>query len=534
MCRRSLRFFLTLYAKSAGNYDSMRRQGMLKMPCGRLLGSYKNFDTEDAGISFTATGRMDAAFRSKFGNDEQEGRFGVLAADEMSILQGVFISMATGKIVGFSEVDLAAEDAWLDGFADKEEEDSAPPSGSEAKYLLQFEWTSMNGKFTYCAGYAFTGGATGIQLSRTLSHLLVCLMWHSFYVLGLCFDGAASNQAWIDMLVTPGAHDLFSPEKWKYDGDVGFLAINPVFSKYPLAAIPDPPHLLKTARNNMLVGYQKRVAAKGDKQGGEKEEEDEREDEGAEDEGEDEGGEAAVSMTAAAVTVATDSPIPAVTATSITITASPTPAVTITSVTAAADSPIPAVTVASVEDPVAVAAASSMAVAVAAAPLVPTTAASPGAAVAFPAAALTAANPEPVAQAASGATSTSAGPAALTTTASPSAAATAAGPLASTAAATATPPTTATAAATPEAVSKVAKKGAKNKGVRNMEWNGHPICWEHLFEVRQEPHSQSPASCEHNGLRVHFRTYYFVGPLRVPLYINPLFLLVSCHLFMYY
>jgi len=114
----------------------------------------------------------------------------------------------------------------------------------QAKYMLQFSWTSLDGGFRYVLGYVLTDGVSAEQLAKAFMDALAPLMAHKFVPLFATFDGAAPNQSWMRTFATPDGHRLYVRDPSKYDpaGFAGLPARGGSRGGAPRAGRPAPQH----------------------------------------------------------------------------------------------------------------------------------------------------------------------------------------------------------------------------------------------------------------------------------------------------
>ena len=215
-----IQWCLRIYCKSHNLYNEMRLSGGLKLPSGRILSDYKNFNSPKSGWhSSTIQAMKDRLEKMKA---PKHAKLGGLFFDEVKIKEGLVFDSSTWELVGFTDI--------------KEDNFESDSVKSEiASHIMQFFFRSTFFKFDFPCAYFLTKGATSLQINRIFWIGVSLLHSYGFDIILACCDGASPNRSFITMNTTNEIHSK------------GF---NP-FSGWPIFFFSDPPHLMKKLRNNL-------------------------------------------------------------------------------------------------------------------------------------------------------------------------------------------------------------------------------------------------------------------------------------------
>lgn len=215
-----IQWCLKLYCKSHSIYESMRSSGALKLPSGRTLSDYKNFNTPKSGWNSETIESMKMKFDKM--KPPKHAKLGGLFFDEVKIKEGLVFDSSSWELIGFTDI--------------HEENGTNNPLDKLATHVLQFFYRSLFFKFDFPCAYFLTQGATAVQLNRMFWFGISLLHSFGFDVLLVCCDGASSNRTFYTMNTNNPLHSE---------------CLNP-FSNYPIFFMSDPPHLMKKLRNNLF------------------------------------------------------------------------------------------------------------------------------------------------------------------------------------------------------------------------------------------------------------------------------------------
>lgn len=216
-----IQWCLKMYCKSHSMYNDMRLSGGLKLPSGRTLSDYRNFNAPKSGWHSSTLQAMKNRFDKM--KAPKHAKLGGLFFDEVKIKEGLVFDSSTWELVGFTDI---KDDNFESGTSVKSE---------IATHVLQFFFRSTFFKFDFPCAYFLTKGATSLQINRVFWLGVSMLHSYGFQVILSCCDGASPNRTFITMNTTNESHSK---------------GLNP-FSGQPIFFFSDPPHLMKKLRNNL-------------------------------------------------------------------------------------------------------------------------------------------------------------------------------------------------------------------------------------------------------------------------------------------
>ena len=214
-----IKWCLRTYSKSHSLYEDMRQGGFLKLPTGRTLSDYKNFDKPQSGWKMSNITALKNRLIKL--NLPQKAAIGGLFFDELKIKEGLVWSQSSWELVGYVDI----QESECEGSKDK-----------LATHILQFFYKSLFDNFHYPCAYFLTKGINKETLNRIFWVGVSMLKQVGIDIILACCDGASENRAFINF--NRASHNDYS-------------CINP-FSDMPLFFLSDPPHLIKKLRNNLF------------------------------------------------------------------------------------------------------------------------------------------------------------------------------------------------------------------------------------------------------------------------------------------
>ena len=215
-----LRWCLQQHSKSSAQYDRMRDSGFLRLPCGRTLLRYRNFNHPSSGWHDVSLNEQRALFDEFLKNGRghaDRAHYGILIFDEVKIKEGLLWDPRSDELIGFIDYDVKADD------------DSSSVEKLLATHVLQFQFKSLFSGFIYPCAYFLSSNPASGTIDSLFCKGVEMLYRHGFHVLGVCCDGASSNRSFCNMLAD---------------------RINP-FTKDPFFTFSDPTHIVKKLRNSL-------------------------------------------------------------------------------------------------------------------------------------------------------------------------------------------------------------------------------------------------------------------------------------------
>jgi hypothetical protein len=183
-----IKWCLRIYIKSHGLYEDLRNSGGLKLPSGRLLSDYKNFDSPDSGWKTSHLQNMKTQFKKM--KPPKHAKLGGLIFDEVKIKEGLVFDCKNWELIGFT-------DLQGDGISD-EKTGAEKPTDNLATHVLQIFFRSPFFKFDYPCAFFLTKGTTALQLLNRIFWLGVSMLHiFEFEIIFCCCDGASSNRSFI-------------------------------------------------------------------------------------------------------------------------------------------------------------------------------------------------------------------------------------------------------------------------------------------------------------------------------------------------
>ena len=231
-----IKWCLRMYNKSHQSYNDMRNSKVLRLPSGRTLNDYRNFNYPSSGWQMSHIEAMSNHFKTL--KLRKKDRLGALLFDEVKIKEGLVFDPSTWELVGFTDLgdNCDLTDSKL-SISSEEKSKKTSPKEKLATHILQFFYKSIFGSFSYPCAYFLTRGINAMKLNRIFWQGVSMLHGFEFEVLLVCCDGAPENRKFI--CINSG-----------YEGSL-CKAYN-YYSRLPMFFLSDPPHLVKKLRNNLF------------------------------------------------------------------------------------------------------------------------------------------------------------------------------------------------------------------------------------------------------------------------------------------
>ena len=222
-----IKWCLRAYSKSHSVYEDMRQGGFLRLPTGRTLSDYKNFDIPTSGWHMSNINALKDRFKKLKLPDK--AAVGGLFFDELKIKEGLVWNQSTWELIGYVDID--------------ESENIKESKDRLATHILQFFYKSLFHNFEYPVAFFLTKGICKDTLNRIFWVGVSMLEIVEINIILACCDGASENRAFINYNRKSKDH---------------CSCTNP-FSNMPLFFLSDPPHLIKKLRNNLFKSGQKEL-----------------------------------------------------------------------------------------------------------------------------------------------------------------------------------------------------------------------------------------------------------------------------------
>ena len=159
----------------------------IKLPSGRTLSDYKNFNKPESGWKSQNIQAMKEIFHKAC--LPNRALIGGLFFDEVKIKEDLVWDPSFWEIIGFT--DLGTEDSL--------EDDN---DNHLATHILQFHFKSLFHNFSYPCAYFLTRNITADKLNRIFWLGVSMLQLQKFDIIVACCDGASENRKFINMNIT--------------------------------------------------------------------------------------------------------------------------------------------------------------------------------------------------------------------------------------------------------------------------------------------------------------------------------------------
>lgn len=210
-----IRLAILIHSRSPAAYETLRKTGVLHLPGNSTLQDYTNVSSPSEGFTSAAVDAIKAATQDLPDHD----RFVVLMHDEMSIQSDLVFDKRTGKLVGF--IKSQVEQKQL------------------ATHVLVFYVVGVSSNLSASMGYFGTQTATSDRLFP-LFWKAVCVLERAckLKVIASVSDKGTPNQRLYSMHGSDKDTVCYKTKNlYARDREIFFIS--------------DPPHLMKTLRNNL-------------------------------------------------------------------------------------------------------------------------------------------------------------------------------------------------------------------------------------------------------------------------------------------
>ena len=230
-----IKWCILLKSKSSSTYDAVRKAGFIHLPSERTLQDYTNILTRDTGFHEDVICQLHQE-TSSFTETHQK-IVGILQ-DEIKIRSNLVYDKYTGQLIGFVDLDKTGNSLKnISKQLGKEDK-------SLARYVLVVMVRGLSTTLKYPLAHFATNGVVSDQLFPILWEAVEILEVDlNLVVLFITSDGASPNRRFIRLHGGAERACIYKTEN--------------IFAeeKRPIYFISDPPHLLKTARNNFSNSY---------------------------------------------------------------------------------------------------------------------------------------------------------------------------------------------------------------------------------------------------------------------------------------
>ena len=221
-----------------GTYKHLRSSGFLKLPHKSTLLKYTGFTNMSTGYNYDVNKKfIDDIKLSTLREHEKNVS---LLFDEMKIKSGLVFSRSTGRLVGFT--DLGDVNNELDDFNRFIKQGCKEPD--LATHVLTLMARGLFNYFNYPVGYFASVGFDSDQLYPVVWEGVGILEGLGIHVRAFVSDGASPNRKFFRL------HECTHKENVSID-NVVYWTWNRFNKGEKIFFISDPPHLIKTLRNNL-------------------------------------------------------------------------------------------------------------------------------------------------------------------------------------------------------------------------------------------------------------------------------------------
>uniref|UniRef100_A0A7M6DPD0 Uncharacterized protein n=1 Tax=Clytia hemisphaerica TaxID=252671 RepID=A0A7M6DPD0_9CNID len=236
-----IRWCLSIYLKSPGTYKNIRESPFLFLPCKNTLLKYINFTDPGCGFNIDIVKKLVNHVKVETLDEFQKNV--VLIFDEMKIKSGLVYCKTTGKLVGFTEMGRINDEIEEFGRLCNTDKDDADEDRPIAKYVIVFMVRGICSGLNYSFGHFASEGFESDQIFYCAYEATRILEGIGLKVRAMTADGASPNRKFFNL------HRM-SEEDNTINGSV-YWAKNPWDWERNIYFVCDPPHLVKTTRNNL-------------------------------------------------------------------------------------------------------------------------------------------------------------------------------------------------------------------------------------------------------------------------------------------
>lgn len=216
-----IRLAILIRSRSPVAYDTLRKTGILKLPGSSTLRDYTNVYQSKEGFNKSAIEELKRLSK----NLKDEERYVVLLHDEMVIKYDLVFDKRSGEVVGFVN-----SHSWNENL-----------EKNIASHVLVFFVVGINTQINVSLGFFGTSNVSSGDLFPVFWEAVCYLETScSLKVIASTSDKASSNQK------------MYQMHKITDEDEICYKCINIFSPDRFIFFISDPPHLIKTIRNNIL------------------------------------------------------------------------------------------------------------------------------------------------------------------------------------------------------------------------------------------------------------------------------------------
>ena len=231
-----IKWCIALHSKSASAYRLIKSSGALVLPHEQTLRKYTQYTSPSRGVNASVIKRIKDDLKFETLKDFQKNV--TLVYDEMRIKDGLIYNRSSGKLIGFVDHDDINEE--INNIVENSKNGENTPALATHMLALMIRgiFTPLSEVFAHypCQGF------TSYQLYWTIWRAVGVLEKARFKVRAFCSDGASPNRKFYRL---HQEHRL-----QQYSKEPCYYTTNLYARSRKIFFICDPPHLMKTFRNN--------------------------------------------------------------------------------------------------------------------------------------------------------------------------------------------------------------------------------------------------------------------------------------------
>ena len=227
-----IRWCIALHTKSSGAYEMIRESGFLSLPHSNTLRDYTSFTEKKTGFNAAVINRIkeDMCFDQVPAFQKNVS----LIFDEVKIQQGLVYSSETGELVGFCDIGEINQE--IEDLRNLDQDDLEPQVATHViAFMVRGLFDPLHSVFGHFACLGFTSSQIYWSAWKGVAYLEKA----GFHVRCMIADGTTPNR------------NSFRIHRLDNDGNGVVYYTHNIFRKgQKIFFICDPPHLIKTTRNN--------------------------------------------------------------------------------------------------------------------------------------------------------------------------------------------------------------------------------------------------------------------------------------------